>query len=112
MAETAPDDDTNHQHRDDAKTSRRRRLVQAPVPPMDVDGLRVVVVGTAAWMLATAVLLLFRDGLVARGDAWWILVGFAGTGLGVCGVLVGLWRRHRRLRGRGRVRPRPGERLP
>lgn len=75
----------------------RRLLLQAPVEAMDVDGLKIVVTGTAGFALASVLTALFYADLSARGDGWWLGVCLAGTGLGLFG-LVYCWnrRRHRR----------------
>jgi len=70
-------------------------LVQAPVPAVDADGIRVVTVGTALFALAALVLALLRPALEASGHGWWLLVCLSGAGLGLVGLLY-CWNRVRR----------------
>lgn len=66
----------------------RRGLTQAPVKPLDEDGVQVGILGTFAWVIAAVVLLV-------RGDAapsWWLWTCWAGIGLGVLGLAY-CWRR-------------------
>lgn len=53
--------------------------------PVDVDGVRTVLVGTVLWGLAFVVTLVMRDDLVASGREWWVWTCLAGTGLGMLG---------------------------
>jgi hypothetical protein len=53
--------------------------------PLDVDGVRTMVVGTAAWAVAALVLLVFRSRLVEQDREWWLWVCLAGFGLGLFG---------------------------
>ena len=55
---------------------------QAP-PPLQVDTVRVVLAGTAVWVVALVVLLLLGD----RVDRLWTWTCIAGIGL----ALLGLW---------------------
>ena len=70
-------------------------LVQAPVPPADVDGLAVVTVGTAIFGLVSVVLAIAYDWLAAHGHGTWLQVSMSGFALGLIG-LVYCWRRRRR----------------
>ena len=70
-------------------------LVQAPVPAVDADGIRVVSVGTVLFMVASVVLGLLHPQLVAAGRGWWLLVCLSGAGLGLIGLLY-CWNRVRR----------------
>ncbi|MGY1710205.1 DUF2530 domain-containing protein [Geodermatophilus sp. SYSU D00758] len=54
---------------------------QAP-PPLRVDTLRVVLAGTALWVLALVVLLLLGD-RVDRVWTWTCVAGIALAGLGI-----------------------------
>ena len=72
-------------------------LVQAPVPPADVDGLGVVSVGTAIFGLVSVVLAFAYDWLAARGHAIWLQVSVCGFVLGVIGLAY-CWNRRRRRR--------------
>jgi hypothetical protein len=57
----------------------------AEVRPLDVTGLRTVMVGTALFLVAAIVLLVFRDWLQDTGREWWLWTCVAGFGLGVFG---------------------------
>ena len=73
------------------------RLVQAPVPAVDVDGLRVVAVGTLLFAVAAVLTGLRRDQLVAAGHGDWFAVCVSGAGLGLVGLLY-CWNRVRQRR--------------
>ena len=64
-------------------------------PPLRVDTLRVVLVGTATWVVALVVLLVLGD----RVDRMWTWTCVAGIGL--AGIGVGIMRWQGQL-GRGR----------
>ena len=70
-------------------------LVQAPVPPVDVDGLAVVTVGTAVFGLASVVLAFAYDSLAAHGHGLWLQVSVSGFVLGLIGLAY-CWNRRRR----------------
>lgn len=72
-------------------------LVQAPVPAVDADGIRVVSVGTALFAVASVVLGLLYPQLAATGRGWWLAVCLSGAGLGLVGLLY-CWRRARQHR--------------
>jgi hypothetical protein len=79
-----------------------RRLVptspkQAP-PPLEVDTLRVVLVGTALWAVALVVLLLLGD----RVDPLWKWTCVAGIALAAVGVGIMRWQGQLRRRRVGR----------
>ncbi|MPZ62870.1 MAG: DUF2530 domain-containing protein [Propionibacteriales bacterium] len=61
-------------------------LVKAHVEPLDVDGVRTVAIGTAAWMVAFLALLPFYGTLVDTGRSWWLWTCVAGFGLGLLGL--------------------------
>lgn len=73
-------------------------LVQAPVKPMDRDGVGVAMIGTAIFAIGTIILGVLYDDLKARGDAWWLGVGVAGFALGLLGLAYTFRLRHRRTR--------------
>ena len=62
-------------------------FVQAPIRPLDEDGLSSAIIGTALFAAATMVCLLFSDALARNDNSWWLWVSVAGTALGVCGIL-------------------------
>jgi hypothetical protein len=56
-------------------------------PPLHVDTLRVVVAGTALWVIALVVLLVLGD----RVDRLWTWTCVAGIGLAAIGVGIMAW---------------------
>jgi hypothetical protein len=56
-------------------------------PPLHVDTLRVVVAGTALWVIALVVLLVLGD----RVDRLWTWTCVAGIGLAAIGVGIMRW---------------------
>lgn len=66
----------------------RTGLVQAPVEPLDEDGVQIALIGTMAWLVALAVVW-----QVEAVEAWWRWVCVAGAVLGVIGVAYCLRRR-------------------
>ena len=56
-------------------------------PPLQIDTLRVVLVGTALWAVALAVLLVLGD----RVDRMWTWTCVAGLGLPVVGIGIMRW---------------------
>ena len=63
-----------------------RTYIVADVEPLDVDGVRTVQVGTAAFFLATLALLPFYGALEDSGRTWWLWMCLAGMGLGLFGI--------------------------
>ena len=84
------------------RPASHHRLVQAPVPAVDVDGLRVVAVGTLLFAVAAVLTGLRRDQLAAQGHGDWFAVCLSGAGLGLLGLLY-CWNRVRRRRTGGVV---------
>jgi hypothetical protein len=70
-------------------------FVQAPIPPLDEDGIVVMSVGTAVFGEAALVLWLLWDRLMAAHHAWWLAVALAGVVIGLLGLLY-CWRRRGR----------------
>jgi hypothetical protein len=64
----------------------RGELVHAEVKPLELSGIKTVVVGIVAWAVAFVVVLIFRDELKKDGDDWWLWVTVAGFGLGWIGL--------------------------
>ncbi|MDO4785157.1 MAG: DUF2530 domain-containing protein [Propionibacteriaceae bacterium] len=64
-----------------------RRFVQAPVQPVDEDGVVIAILGTLAWVVATA--------WWGTGSPWF-WTGVSGVALGLAGAGFCLWRRQRR----------------
>lgn len=92
-------------------TPKKASLLRtADVPPLDVDGVRALGVGTALWIVALLVLLPFRDRLEADGNTWWLWTCAAGIGLGLLGELYCLLRRRRFRSGGGRRQGGPQRR--
>ena len=76
-------------------TAHRRGLTQAPVEPLDQDGVQVGIIGTIAWTIAALVLLL-------RGGAdpvWWLWTCAVGVAVGLVGLAYCVGRRGRRRPG-------------
>jgi hypothetical protein len=73
----------------------RHFLVQAPVPPADVDGLAVVTVGTAIFGLISVILAFAYDWLAANGHGIWLQISVCGFVLGLIGLAY-CWNRRRR----------------
>lgn len=67
------------------KQDKPRRVV-ADVPPMDVDGVRALTVGTVIWLVAFVGMLPFYGRLQDSGDGWWLWTCLAGFGLGALGI--------------------------
>ncbi len=63
-----------------------RRIARPDPPPLETDDVRLVAVGTAAWVLALLVLLVLAatDAVDVRG--WWLGMCGYGIALGVFGV--------------------------
>jgi hypothetical protein len=75
---------------------RNKTYVLADVEPLDVDGVRTVEVGTAAFFLAFLGLLPFYGRLQEDGHTWLLWMCLAGVGLGLFGLEY--CRRRRRAR--------------
>ncbi len=63
-----------------------RTYLVADVEPLDVDGVRTVLVGTAAFFFAFVALIPFYGALADAGRAWWLWACLAGVGLGLFGL--------------------------
>ena len=74
-------------------------LVQAPVEPLDVDGLKLVTIGIAAFAVASATTWVMRADLARAGNGWWFGVCVSGLALGLVGLAYCLVRRDRRRAG-------------
>jgi Protein of unknown function (DUF2530) len=72
-------------------------LVQAPVPPADVDGLAVITVGTAIFGLVSVAFAFTYDWLAANDHTLWLQVSVSGFVLGLVGLAY-CWRRRLRRR--------------
>jgi hypothetical protein len=68
---------------------------QAPIPPVDADGITVLSVGTGLFAIAAVILGLDWGRLRAAGDSWWLAVAIAGVVLGLIGLAY-CWRRRTR----------------
>ncbi|GAB7002932.1 hypothetical protein JCM18899A_04030 [Nocardioides sp. AN3] len=73
----------------------KRTYLVADVAPLDVDGVRTLMVGTALWALAFLGLLPFYGHLADAGNTWWLWTCMAGFGLGLIGIEVCRRRAHR-----------------
>ncbi|GAA1966727.1 hypothetical protein GCM10009798_28900 [Nocardioides panacihumi] len=76
----------------------KKSYLIADVAPLDVDGIRTVMVGTALWAVAFVGLLPFYGRLADSGRTWWLWTCMAGFGLGLIGVEVCRRRAHRQER--------------
>ena len=86
------------------RPQHRHRLVQAPVPAVDVDGLRVVAVGTILFAVAAVLTGLRREQLALQAHGDWFAICLSGAGLGLLGLLY-CWNRVRQRRA-GATSPR------
>lgn len=73
-------------------------MVQAPVRALDPDGVAVVTAGTIGFAVAVVLCWLSYENLAAAGKGWYLGVAIAGTGIGVLGLAVGVFRKVRRRR--------------
>ncbi|WP_239456540.1 DUF2530 domain-containing protein [Nocardioides solisilvae] len=89
-------------------TIGRRTYLVADVPPLDVDGVRTVEVGTALWLVGFLALLPFYSPLAEAGRLWWLWTCTAGLGLGLFGIEY--CRRRRDSRGGPAPEASPGGR--
>jgi hypothetical protein len=72
-------------------SSRRTRPAKKPylvadIPPLDVDGVATVAIGTAAWALTFVALLPFYGALEDHGKVWLLWTCLAGFGGGLLGL--------------------------
>lgn len=65
---------------------RNKTYILADVEPLDVDGVRTVQVGTAAFFLGFLALLPFYGQLEEDGRTWWLWMCLTGMGLGLFGL--------------------------
>jgi hypothetical protein len=72
-------------------------LVQAPVEPLDEDGVVASYVGTVVSAVASLVLWWQVGWLTARSAEWWVWVALTATGSGVLFSAYTTYRRQRRL---------------
>ena len=64
----------------------RGEVIEAPIQPLDVTGLRTVGVGTTGFLGATVYLLVFQlDWMRDTDRLWWLWTCVAGLGLGLVG---------------------------
>ena len=70
------------------------------VPPVDVDGVRAVVIGTIGWIVALVFVLVRHADLVAEGRQWWLTTTLLGLALAIPGMAYCLRRRNRIRTGR------------
>lgn len=68
-------------------------FVQAPVAPLDVDGLTAVALGLVVFALASLAFGIYYDRLAAAGHGWWFGVALSGFGLGLIGLVYCRYRR-------------------
>lgn len=63
-----------------------KTYVVAKVPPLDVTGVRTVLVGSIIWLVGFIALLPFQATLADHGRGWWLWTCLAGFGLGLLGL--------------------------
>jgi hypothetical protein len=63
-----------------------RTYIVADVEPLDLDGVRTVEVGTAAFLIGFLALLPFYGSLADDGRTWWLWTCLSGFGLGLFGI--------------------------
>ncbi|WP_425393324.1 DUF2530 domain-containing protein [Acidipropionibacterium thoenii] len=68
------------------RPARHRGLVQAEVPPLDVDGMTAAVAGTAAFTVALIVCWIELPALRRAGHGDWLWICLAGAVLGLVGI--------------------------
>ncbi len=76
---------------------RQHTLVQAPIDPVDEDGVAAALVGTAVSVIATLLAWWNYAWLQQRGQDWWLWSALTATGVGVLFILYTLSRKRRRL---------------
>jgi hypothetical protein len=64
----------------------RKPYLIADIPPLDVDGVATVAIGTAAWALTFVALLPFYGALQDHGRVWLLWTCLAGFGGGLLGL--------------------------
>ena len=72
-------------------------LVQAPVDPVDEDGVAAAVVGTVVSVLLVGLTAWQYSWLASRDLGWWLWTAITATGLGVMFISYALFRKRRRL---------------
>lgn len=96
MTTDASDDPDHGSSSTEPRVGEHHLLEQAPVPPLDVDGLNVVTIGLVLFGLATVLGVVFHATLVARGHGWWLWVAVCGFLLGLVGLAYCTRRRKQR----------------
>ena len=81
-----------------APTDGHHLIQQAEVAPLDVDGVQAATVGTVIFAVATVIMVITYDRLVAADDGWWLGVAASGLGLGLISLAYTISRRRRRRR--------------
>lgn len=76
-------------------SDKERFFVQAPIPALREDGLRVFVTGTVLASLFTVVAFVMKDQLVSAGHGWLVWVGVSCIIIGLGGATY-CWARRRR----------------
>jgi len=64
----------------------QRTYLVAEVEPLDVDGVRTMIVGSALWVVAFVAMLPFVGTLRDNDRLTWLWICLAGLGLGLVGV--------------------------
>lgn len=69
--------------------------MQAPIPALREDGVRVFVTGTILALLLTSVTALAHERLASTGHGWLVWVGLSCVVIGLCGTAY-CWARRQR----------------
>jgi hypothetical protein len=62
-------------------------------PPLETDDVKVAFVGTAVWLVALLLALVFHGQLADHGHGDWVWIALAGFGLGLVAIRYFLRRR-------------------
>jgi hypothetical protein len=76
-------------------------------PPLETDDVRVALVGTAVWLVALLLTLVFHGWLADHGNGDWVWIALCGFGLGLVAIRYFL-RRRAALRREAASRSGPG----
>lgn len=67
--------------------------------PLPYDGVGSVAVGTALWLIALILMIVFNGQLRDGGHLWWLATAACGFALGLVGLFIVVRRRNRIRRG-------------
>ena len=66
-------------------TNPKQVPAKGELKPLEVNGITAVTFGTLVFIMATMLMVVFRDRLVAAGHENWIAIGACGVVLGLLG---------------------------